>query len=654
MVTYDRTPEREPTVASPIKICVAGVGGAGLNVLDRISLDRMVDASLVSMHTDVRVLTQAMASVKIQLGADMMRGIGSGGDPELGREAAVASQAQIRAALQGHDMVFICAGLGGGTGSGAAPVVAEIAKECGAMVFIFATMPFAFEGRRRLRQAEQCLEELKRCSDALILFENNRMGELTLPKEGIQKAFSQADQLIGHSVRAISSIVTQPGIVRMSMADLMTALRSTNSRCLFGFGEARGANRVTEALKRALKSPLVNQGLLLQNSKNLMVHVSGGESLALSEVEVLMKNLGKYVPEETQILFGLSVDPKLGDTLALTLLSSLSVQDMASESAVQAFEKLAAPGATQTSLAGPKIVEQELPAVVASLNHAVQPPPIPVAVVPAPVAQVAPVSKPISTPPPVAIADLFEPTEEPVAVAVAKVIPAPVAQIASIAPSAELFVAPIQYVAPVAISAPAPAPAPAPIPVQEPVYVAPVVIQQVAPVVVAPVVEAPVVVVEPTPIVEFAPAPVVAETPVIKTSVFAMVDDEDDFEEEEEQAPAYVAPVAPPVQKTILSSVIESTKTVTEIVQSPNREPESILARTIAKQPIERRREPEPETSFINSAPAKNTPKSSYEQSTLKLSQEEIARFKGTDKTIVEGVDLDVPTWMRMRGKVKV
>ena len=469
------------------------------------------------------------------------------------------------------------------------------------------------------------------------------MGELTLPKEGIQKAFSQADQLIGHSVRAISSIVTQPGIVRMSMADLMTALRSTNSRCLFGFGEARGANRVTEALKRALKSPLVNQGLLLQNSKNLMVHVSGGESLALSEVEVLMKNLGKYVPEETQILFGLSVDPKLGDTLALTLLSSLSVQDMASESAAQAFEKLTVPSTSQTATAAPKIIEQELPAVVASLNHAVQPPPITAVVSPAPAAPIAPVSKPIASPSPVTVADLFEPVEAPVA----KVISAPVVQVSSIAPPPELFVSPIQYVAPAAVSAPAPAPLPVEVampvsrvePIQEPVYVAPVAVAP-APVAVAP--------------VEMAPAPVVEDAPPIKTSVFAMVDDDDDFEEEEEEVPTYVAPATPSVQRTILASVIESTKMTTEIVQNPKREPESILARTIAKQPIERRRDPEPESSFVNTAPAKNTPKTGYEQSTLKLSQEEIARFKGTDKTIVEGVDLDVPTWMRMRGKVKV
>src|SRR6187402_2414126 len=161
MVEYERFQDREPSLGQPQKICVVGIGGGGLNVLDRICLDRLMEGTLVSMHTDVRVLGHSMGPVKIQLGAEMMRGIGCGGDPELGREAADASREQIRAALQGHEMVFICTGLGGGTGSGAAPVVAEIAKELGALVFVFATTPFSFEGRRRLTQAEVALEALQ-------------------------------------------------------------------------------------------------------------------------------------------------------------------------------------------------------------------------------------------------------------------------------------------------------------------------------------------------------------------------------------------------------------------------------------------------------------------------------------------------------------
>ena len=148
-----------------LRICVAGVGGAGSNVLDRITLDRTVDATLVSFQTDVRVLNRSTSMRKVQLGTDLMRGVGSGGDPDLGREAALFSKDEIRTALEGHDMVFISAGLGGGTGSGAAPVIAEIAKSTGAIVVVFATVPFSFEGRRRQQQSAEALERLQKCTD---------------------------------------------------------------------------------------------------------------------------------------------------------------------------------------------------------------------------------------------------------------------------------------------------------------------------------------------------------------------------------------------------------------------------------------------------------------------------------------------------------
>jgi len=328
MVEYERSQSREGSEGNGPRICIVGVGGAGSNVVDRITLDRIVEATLVCAHTDVRVLGHSMAPAKIQLGADLMKGIGAGGDPDLGREAALFSREQIRQAVEGHDIIFISAGLGGGTGSGAAPVIAEIAKNTGALVLVVATMPFSFEGRRRLAQAEEALELLQKRADALVLFENNRMGELILPKDGIQKAFSQADQLIAQSLRAVSTITTTPGLVKLGLDDLTSALANANGRCLFGFGEARGQNRGTEALKKALKSPLIDQGRLLHQTKNLLVHVAGGESLTLVEVEGVMKQLGRHVPDQTHILFGLGVDAKLGDAIAVTLISSLGLNQL--------------------------------------------------------------------------------------------------------------------------------------------------------------------------------------------------------------------------------------------------------------------------------------------------------------------------------------
>lgn len=328
MVEYERSQSREGTEGNGPRICIVGVGGAGSNVVDRITLDRIVEATLVCAHTDVRVLGHSMAPAKVQLGAELMKGIGAGGDPDLGREAALFSREQIRQAVEGHDIIFISAGLGGGTGSGAAPVIAEIAKNTGALVLVVATMPFSFEGRRRLAQAEEALELLQKRADALVLFENNRMGELILPKDGIQKAFSQADQLIAQSLRAVSTITTTPGLVKLGLDDLTSALANANGRCLFGFGEARGQNRGAEALKKALKSPLIDQGRLLHQTKNLLVHVAGGESLTLVEVEGVMKQLGRHVPDQTHILFGLGVDAKLGDSIAVTLISSLGLNQL--------------------------------------------------------------------------------------------------------------------------------------------------------------------------------------------------------------------------------------------------------------------------------------------------------------------------------------
>jgi len=329
MVEYHRSNGDGSTAAlAAPRICIVGIGGSGSNVIDRITLDRIVEATLVCMHTDVRVLGHSMAPVKVQLGIEIMKGIGAGGDPDLGREAALYSREQIRQAIDGHDIIFISAGLGGGTGSGAAPVIAEIAKNTGALVIVVATMPFSFEGRRRIGQAEESLELLQKRCDALILFENNRMGELVLPKDGIQKAFTQADQLIAQSLRAVSTITATPGLVKLGLDDLTSALRTANGRCLFGFGEARGQNRGTEAVKKALKSPLIDQGRLLSQTQTLLVHVAGGESLTLLETEGIMKALGKYVPDTTHMLFGLAVDPKLGDSVAVTLISSLGLAQL--------------------------------------------------------------------------------------------------------------------------------------------------------------------------------------------------------------------------------------------------------------------------------------------------------------------------------------
>ncbi len=313
-----------PKPADPFSVTVVGIGGSGSNVLDRIALEGMPTAELICMASDVRVLNNSMASRKVQLGQKLTQGLGAGGDPELGLEAAQASEVEIRDLFEGRSMIFICTGLGGGTGSGAAPYVARLAKESGAFVVIFATLPFSFEGKRRQKQATLALDDLRHHANALVTFENDRMGELVVPKKGIQEAFQLADRVIGQSVRAVTSLVTQRGLIRINMDDLITALRNTDSRCLFGFGSAKGDKRALDALGNALKSPLLDRGQLLARASNVLVHVCGGPSMSLFEIQALMGELQKHVGEDAHLLFGAAVDPALGEHLTVTLLTSLS------------------------------------------------------------------------------------------------------------------------------------------------------------------------------------------------------------------------------------------------------------------------------------------------------------------------------------------
>lgn len=553
MVEYDRTQSRETADQAASRLCIVGVGGAGSNVVDRITLDRIVDATLVCMHTDVRVLGHSMAPVKVQLGAELMKGIGAGGDPDLGREAALFSREQIREAIDGHDIIFISAGLGGGSGSGAAPVIAEIAKGTGALVLVVATMPFSFEGRRRLAQAEEALELLQKRADALVLFENNRMGELILPKDGIQKAFNQADQLIAQSLRAVATITTTPGLVKLGLDDLTSALSTADGRCLFGFGESRGQNRGAEALKKALKSPLIDQGRLLHQTKTLLVHVAGGESLTLVEVESIMKQLGRHVPDHTHILFGLGVDPKLGDAIAITLISSLGLNQLnAHASAAPPAEMLQQP-------------------VAARLDK------------PQPVKRATPLRKTAPAPAPVKENDLPFFTDEEVL-------------------------------------------RPAPVEVSDHVEAAPAAPAEVEEVF------------HDEPVEQF-----IEEEPAAEIEEPAPIDEE----ELPELAPA---PVRTPVARELAEVARQKESTLASVVaRSVSLHSETTVMQDEVitfEQPVVKNSAPAP-------APAPARKPAPDPQQTFSLGEEDRGRFKDTEPSIVQGEDLDVPTWMRLKKKLR-
>ncbi len=320
MIEYPRN--RQQTIPeSSVKI--VGLGGAGSNMLDRVALDGIEGAELLSLNTDVRTLASTVSGEKIQLGRNLTKGLGAGGDPDLGAKAILEAEDEIRDSLRDRRIVFLCVGLGGGTGSGAAPIVVRLAREAGAFVVVFATMPFAFEGRRRRMQAEESLNQLAVLSNALVTFDNGRMGELVLPKQGVHEAFSAADRMISDSITAVARLVLRPGLINVGLDELMSALKTNRSRCLFGSGLGRGENRAQSALKSALNSPLLDRGSLLQDATTVLIHICGGDDMTLYEVELLMQGLTKFIPDDAHLLFGAATDSQMKDALSVTIISAL-------------------------------------------------------------------------------------------------------------------------------------------------------------------------------------------------------------------------------------------------------------------------------------------------------------------------------------------
>jgi len=437
-----------PGLHPELVIKIIGLGGAGANALDRIQLDGFDGAELIAMNTDSQSLAGSVAPVKVQLGRQTTRGLGTGGDPELGYAAAEEACDEVRSAIDGASLVFVCVGLGGGSGSGAAPLVANYARQQGALVVAFVTLPFTFEGRRRLAQAEEALASLRQQADVVICFENDKMGDAVSPRAGIQEAFAAADHTISQSVRAVAAILQRRGLIHAGLDEITTILRAQNARCLFGVGEADGDNRAHAALERALRNPLMDRGRLLSDVSQLLVHVAGGPTMTLNEVTLLMEELNRHISDTTRLLFSTAVDPRLGNKMSVTILSSLAAG--AAEAAPAPVARVVpapapipvpAPVSAPVSVAAPPVIEPPL-------IQAEEPAPAPmvrrVRTAPAPIR---PAPAPIPVEP--------EPEPEIIAPAAALVRPAPI------------ITAPVPVPVPVA-PAPAPAPAPTVAPVPEP------------------------------------------------------------------------------------------------------------------------------------------------------------------------------------------
>jgi cell division protein FtsZ len=369
MIEYNNAEQSELTNLSEFGVKVIGVGGAGANVLDRMALEGSDDAELLTLNTDVRALSTSVSSEKIQLGATLLKGMGTGGDPSLGKQAAIEAVDEVREAVRGSRMVFVCVGLGGGTGSGAAPEVCRVVRDEGAFLVVFATMPFSFEGERRMGQARTALDQIGRYANAVITFDNDRMGELIVPKDGVAQAFAAADKIISQSIRATMNVVFRPGIIRIGMDDLLSAIDSDDSRCLFGYGVAKGDNRSHEALEQALKCPLLDRGKLLSEATAVLVQVAGGDTMTLFEVQLVMAEVSKHVGKGTQILFGTGTDKRLGNSLTVTIISSIAGPVAAAARSAQ-VEEIAAP--PPISLGMPSLAEPVYTQPVSPVSHFVE------------------------------------------------------------------------------------------------------------------------------------------------------------------------------------------------------------------------------------------------------------------------------------------
>ena len=311
----------EPFAAGTIK--VIGVGGAGGHAVDQISREGIAGVELMVANTDARALSASLTAQKVGIGRALTRGLGAGGDPELGAAAARESALEIAEKLAGASLVIVVTGLGGGTSSGASPVIAQIARDLGAHVAVVATLPFSFEGRRRKDQAVEGVKSLRSSADLVVCFENERMSSIAGASAGVLDAFATVDALLAQAVRSLSALVRRRNVLSGGIAEISAAVGGSSATALFGFGLAEGENRGSGALARALESPLMDQGKRLKEATSLWVHVAGGEDMRWAEVQSLMSKASEMTAPDVKMFFGASVETSLAGTLAVTLIAGV-------------------------------------------------------------------------------------------------------------------------------------------------------------------------------------------------------------------------------------------------------------------------------------------------------------------------------------------
>ncbi|WGG47439.1 cell division protein FtsZ [Rossellomorea sp. DA94] len=311
--------EFDTNLDSLATIKVIGVGGGGNNAVNRMIEHGVQGVEFIAVNTDAQALNLSKAEIKMQIGGKLTRGLGAGANPEVGKKAAEESKEQIEEALRGADMVFVTAGMGGGTGTGAAPVIAQIAREIGALTVGVVTRPFTFEGRKRSNQASGGIAAMKEGVDTLIVIPNDRLLEIVDKSTPMLEAFREADNVLRQGVQGISDLIATPGLINLDFADVKTIMSNKGS-ALMGIGAASGENRATEAAKKAVSSPLLETSI--DGAQGVLMNITGGTSLSLYEVQEAADIVASASDQEVNMIFGSVINEDLKDDIVVTVIAT--------------------------------------------------------------------------------------------------------------------------------------------------------------------------------------------------------------------------------------------------------------------------------------------------------------------------------------------
>jgi len=312
--------ELEESRRSGANLKVVGIGGGGCNAVNTMIKSGLMGVEFIGANTDAQALTACSAPIKVQLGTNLTKGLGAGANPEIGRNAILEDRDRLREILSGADMVFITAGLGGGTGTGGAPILATIAKEVGALTVAVVTKPFFFEGKRRQHQAEEGLKELRKCVDTLITIPNQRLLNIAGKDMSLLDAFRKADEVLLQAVQGISDLITVEGLINLDFADVRTVM-SEMGMALMGTGAASGEKRAVEAAQRAISSPLL-EDITITGARGILISVTGGPDLGIYEVNEACMLIQDEAHEDANIIFGAVIDEKIREEIRITVIAT--------------------------------------------------------------------------------------------------------------------------------------------------------------------------------------------------------------------------------------------------------------------------------------------------------------------------------------------